>query len=176
MGNFVNYFFKSPVAALLTVCRLTGGPRGFSHGGHSPYQIFYEFAKSSPAPAGSQKPTKCTLSLKKNMFTARRRHFRPQNGFSQSQCLRGLWGGKYSDPRGGISSSMSLSICKESKGQQNIFALPSSLWGIKMAASKTWGYCPPSRAQGKPCFSIFHPIVVVWLKIGKAPGIRLVHF
>ena len=58
MGNFVNYFLKSPVAALLTVCRLlTGGSWGFSHGGHSPYQIVQEFAKSSPAPAGPQKST-----------------------------------------------------------------------------------------------------------------------
>jgi len=57
---------------------------------------------------------------------------------------------------------MSVSIWKESKGQKNIFALPSSFWGIKMATS-------PQRAQG-----IFHPIVAMWLKIGKAHGIRLV--
>jgi len=47
---------------------------------------------------------------------------------------------------------------------------------ITMVASKSWWHFSPQRAQWKPCFSIFHLVVVVWLKIGKAQGTWLGHF
>ena len=97
MGNFAKYFFKSPVAVLLTVCRLTGGSRGFSHGGHSPYQIFWEFAKSSWA--YPRKPTKSHFSFKKIWLRHVDVTLSPKMDF-RSLSARGLWEGKYSDPRG----------------------------------------------------------------------------